>query len=139
MTVSIEQHNSSGLGKVLLILAVIVFSVIVYLYSFGDLSNLPLTQHAAQGRTGTAMDADTIRRMIDNRECRPIEFYTCPPVNQSKAICYLKVTSGDELWAGVIIGLHPPNKIITGYVAPYFEYWIPSIQRDGCWLASRIN
>ncbi len=139
MTVSIEQHNSSGLGKVLLILAVIVFSAIVYLYSFGDLSNLPLTQHASQGRTGTAMDADTIRRMIDNRECRPIEFYTCPPVNQSKAICYLKVTSGDELWAGVIIGLHPPNKIITGYVAPYFEYWIPSIQRDGCWLASRIN
>ncbi|HDZ13557.1 MAG TPA: hypothetical protein ENH60_01490 [Pricia sp.] len=98
-----------------------------------------MTQHAARGRADTAMDADEIRRMIDKRECRPIEFYTCPPVNQSKAICYLKVTSGDELWAGVIIGLHPPNKIITGYVAPYFEYWIPSIQRDGCWLASRIN
>ena len=139
MTTITEQSSSGGTGKILLILAVIALSSVIYLYTSGALSDLPLTQHASQGRTGTAMDADTIRRMIDNRECRPIEFYTCPPVNQSKAICYLKVTSGDELWAGVIIGLHSPNKIITGYVAPYFEYWIPAIQRDGCWLASRIN
>ncbi len=139
MTASIEQHSSNGAGKVILLLAVIAFSAVVYLYASGNLSDLPLTQHAAQGRAGTGMDADEIRRMIDNRECRPIEFYVCPPVNQSKAICHLKVTNTDELWAGVIIGLHPPNKIITGYVAPYFEYWIPANARDGCWLASRIN
>ncbi len=139
MTASTEQYTSNGAGKVLLILAVIAFSAVVYLYTSGTLSSLPLTQHAAQGRVGTTMDAAEIRRMIDKRECRPIEFYVCPPVNQSKAICHLKVTSADELWAGVIIGLHPPNKIITGYVAPYFEYWIPANARDGCWLASRIN
>jgi len=85
------------------------------------------------------MDAETIRQMIDKRACRPIEFYVCPPVNQSKAICYLKVSGTDELWAGVLLGLHPPNNVITGYVAPYFEYWVPANARDGCWLASRIN
>ena len=97
------------------------------------LSDLPMTQHAAEGRADTTMDADAIRRMIDNGACKPVEFYICPPMNQSKAICYLKPTdTGDELWAGVLIGLQPPNKIITGYIAPYYEYWIPSIQRDGC-------
>ncbi len=139
MTTITEQSSSGGTGKILLILAVIALSSVIYLYTSGALSDLPLTQHAAQGRAGTGMDADEIRRMIDNRECRPIEFYVCPPVNQSKAICHLKVTNADELWAGVIVGLHPPNKIITGYVAPYFEYWIPANARDGCWLASRIN
>jgi hypothetical protein len=78
--------------------------------------------------------------MIDNRLCKPIEIHVCPPVNQSKAMCYLKPSdSGDELWAGVIVGLHTPNKIITGYVAPYHEYWVPANIRDGCWMASRIN
>ena len=123
-------------------LFILIFGVIIFLLAFGatqldgileNLSDLPMTQHAAEGRAGTTMDADAIRRMIDNGTCKPVEFYICPPMNQSKAICYLKPTdTGDELWAGVLIGLQPPNKIITGYIAPYYEYWIPSIQRDGC-------
>lgn len=139
--------ETSGGGRFLfLILAIILIALLTYTTPMlkdileNNLSDLPLTQHAAQGRANTTMDADAIRQMIDNRACKPIEFYVCPPMNQSKAICYLKPSNtGDELWAGVIIGLHPPNNIITGYIAPYFEYWIPSIQRDGCWMASRIN
>jgi len=118
---------------------ILLFLLAIAAIVVGTLTSLPMTQHAANGRAGTTMDADAIRRMIDNRACKPIEFYVCPPVNQSKAICYLKVSNADELWAGVIVGLHSPNKIITGYVAPYFEYWIPANARDGCWLASRIN
>lgn len=130
--------NRGGGGWILLffLAIIIVFAVSI---GVGSLSDLPMTQHAAQGRAGTTMDAESIRQMIDNRACKPIEFYVCPPVNQSKAICYLKVSATDELWAGVIIGLHPPNKIITGFVAPYYEYWIPANTRDGCWMASRIN
>ncbi len=132
-------HNSSNMGPIIIAFLALIVIVVIATWASGSLSSLPMTQHAAQGRAGTTMDADTIRRMIDNRACRPIEFYTCPSVNQSKAICFLKVSATDELWAGVIIGLHAPNKIITGYVAPYFEYWIPANARDGCWLASRIN
>jgi hypothetical protein len=81
--------------------------------------------------------------MIDKRACKPIEVYVCPPVRQSKLMCYLKTTTiggtPDELWAGVIVGINIPHNIITGYVAPYFEYWLPSNERDGCYRASRIN
>ena len=135
MTTATLDNRGSG-GKILLLLLAII---IVFAVTVGSLSALPMTQHAAQGRVGTTMDADAIRRMIDDRACRPIEFYVCPPVNQSKALCYLKIAETDELWAGVIVGLHAPNKVITGYVAPYFEYWVPANVRDGCWLASRIN
>ncbi len=134
MTTTI-MNNKSGLGLIaLLFLAIFIVAAII-----GSLSSLPMTKHASQGRAGTTMDAETIRQMIDNRACKPIEFYTCPDVGQSKAICYLKVTDTDELWAGVIIGLHTPNKIITGYVAPYFEYWVPANTRDGCRLAPGIE
>ena len=138
MTATPLSDSRGGGGWILLffLAIIIVFAVGIAARS---LSDLPMTQHATQGRAGTTMDADAIRRMIDDRLCKPIEFYVCPPVNQSKAICYLKVSATDELWAGVIIGLHPPNKVITGYVAPYFEYWIPANARDGCWLESRIN
>jgi hypothetical protein len=128
--------NRGGGGKILLLFVAII---IVLAVAIGSLSSLPMTQHAAQGRAGTTMDADAIRRMIDDRACKPIEFYICPPVNQSKALCYLKITETDELWAGVIVGLHTPNNIITGYVAPYFDYWIEANERDGCYLDSRIN
>ena len=133
---SFEQRGNGGF------LLVIFFAIVILLLALAaprlvgvleNLSDLPLTQHAAQGRVSTTMDADAIRKMIDDKACNPIEFYICPPMNQSKVICYLKPTdTGDELWAGVLIGLQPPNKIITGYIAPYYEYWIPSIQRDGC-------
>lgn len=136
MTATSLSDSRGSPGIILLFFLAII---IVLAVTIGSLSDLPMTQHAAQGRAGTTMDAEAIRRMIDKRACKPIEFYICPPMNQSKAICYLKVTHADELWAGVSIGLHPPNKIITGYVAPYFEYWIPANARDGCWLASRIN
>ena len=138
---------NNGGNRILLFLPILILIIILVAISLGaldtlglpTLSDLPMTQHAAQGRVGTTMDAEAIRQMIDNRACKPIEFYICPSVNQSKAICYLKVSATDELWAGVIVGLHTPNKIITGYVAPYFEYWVPANARDGCWLASRIN
>ena len=130
------MNNKSGLGLIVLFF----FVIFVVAAIIGSLSALPMTKHAAQGRIGTTMDADTIRQMIDDRACQPIEFYVCPSANQSKAICYLKsITNNegvpDELWAGVIVGLHAPNPIITGYVAPYFEYWIPANTRDGCRLA----
>lgn len=134
MTTTTINHKG-GLGLItLLFLVILTVAAII-----GSLSSLPMTKHASQGRAGTTMDAEAIRQMIDKRECKPIEFYMCPPSLQSKAICYLKLTDTDELWAGVIVGLHTPNKIITGYVAPYFEYWIPANARDGCWLASRIQ
>ena len=127
-------ENRGGGGKFLLILLAIAFAVAV-----GMLSTLPMTRHASQGRVGTSMDAETIRRMIDNRECKPIEVYVCPPVNQSKLMCYLKpADNGDELWAGVIVGINPPHPIITGYVAPYFAYWVGANERDGCYRASRL-
>lgn len=143
MSAIATNNNRPNIIPLLVILG-IVFAVGVYFYTAGALAELPMTQHAAEGRAGTTMDADTIRRMIDDKACRPIEFYMCPPVNQSKAMCYLKAIVNseglpDELWAGVIVGLHTPNKVITGYVAPYFEYWVPSNVRDGCWRASRIN
>lgn len=129
--------NRGGGGKILLLFMAIV---IVLAVAIGSLSTLPMTQHAAQGRAGTTMDAEAIRRMIDKRACKPIEVYVCPPVNQSKMMCYLKPSGdGDELWAGVIVGIDIPHPIITGYVAPYFGYWIAANERDGCYLASRIN
>ena len=138
MTATSLSDSRGGGGWILLffLAIIIVFAVSI---GVGLLSDLPMTRHAAQGRADTTMDADTIRRMIDNKACRPIEFYICPSSLQSKAICYLKVTESDELWAGVIIGFHTPYKVITGYVASYFEYWIPANQRDGCRLTSRIN
>lgn len=134
---TITQHHRGGGGKIFLILMAIIiaFSIVV-----GSLGSLPMTRHAAQGRAGTTMDAEEIRQMIDKRACKPIEVYVCPPVNQSKLMCYLKPSSaGDELWAGVIVGIDTPHPIITGFVAPYFEYWIPANYRDGCYRVSRIN
>lgn len=128
--------NKGGGGIILFILLVIV---IVFVVTVGSLSSLPMTQHAAQGRTGTNMDAETIRQMIDNRACKPIEVYVCPPVNQSKLMCYLKPSADDELWAGVIVGINPPHRIITGYVAPYFAYWVPSNARDGCYRVANLH
>ena len=141
MTATSLSDSRGGGGKILLLFIAIIIIIAI---TTGLLSELPMTQHAAQGRAGTTMDADTIRRMIDNRACNPIEFYICPPSLQSKAMCYLKpITNSkgvpDELWAGVIVGLNTPNKVITGYVAPYFEYWVPANARDGCQLASGIN
>ena len=138
MSVAVNNRGS-GVGMIAISLLALIVIIVLATWAMDTLSSLPMTQHATQGRVSTTMDADTIRQMIDNRACRPIEFYVCPPVNQSKAICYLKVSATDELWAGVIVGLHTPNKIITGYVAPYFEYWVPANTRDGCWMASRIN
>lgn len=133
---TVASYDGHDKGKALLICLVIavVFSVLV-----GSLSTLPMTSHAEQGRAGTTMDAETIRQMIDKRACKPIEVYMCPPVRQAKSMCYLKHGGNDELWAGVILGINPPHPVITGYVAPYFEYWIPANERDGCYLVSRIN
>ena len=134
---AITNDGNSGGGKFILLLILIAFAATAI--AVGSLSALPLTTHAANGRIGTNMDADAIRRMIDERKCRPIEIHICPPVNQSKAMCFLKpMANGDELWAGVLVGINPPNRIITGYVAPYFEYWVGANARDGCYRASRI-
>lgn len=134
---AVMPNNKDGGGKILLILLAIIIALSVMI---GSLSNLPMTRHASQGRAGTNMDAETIRQMIDKRACKPIEVYVCPPVNQSKLLCYLKPSeSGDELWAGVIVGIDIPHPIITGYVAPYFEYWVGANKRDGCYMASRMN
>lgn len=133
---AITSNSDSGGGKsVLLLLLLLAASAAI---GIGLLSALPMTRHAENGRISTTMDADAIRRMIDQRKCRPIEFYVCPPVNQSKAMCYLKSTATDELWAGVLVGINPPNRIITGYVAPYFEYWVGANTRDGCYMVTRI-
>lgn len=134
---TIAQHHRGGGGKIFLVLVAIIIAVSV---AVGSLGSLPMTRHAEQGRAGTTMDAEAIRQMIDNRACKPIEVYVCPPVGQSKLMCYLKPSSdGDQLWAGVIVGIDMPHPIITGYVAPYKAYWEPANYRDGCWLASRIN
>ena len=137
MATIINDGNSGGSSKLpalILILAVAAVTIAI-----GALSTLPMTRHAADGRVGTSLDADAIRRMIDDRKCKPIEFYVCPPVLQSKAMCYLKSTGTDELWAAIIVGLNEPNRIITGYVAPYFEYWVGANARDGCYLVSRLQ
>ena len=135
MTTITQQHRGGG-GKIFLILVAIIIAVSV---AVGNLGSLPMTRHAAQGRASTSMGAEEIRQMIDKRACKPIEVYVCPPVKQSKLMCYLKPSSdGDELWAGVIVGIDMPHPIITGYVAPYFSYWIGANERDGCYLASRM-
>ena len=136
-TTSLSDSRGGGGAILLLFLAIII--VLAVTIGVDSLSDLPMTKHAAEGRAGTTMDADTIRRMIDDRACKPIEYYVCPSSLQSKAICYLKVTESDELWAGVIIGFNAPNKVITGYVALYYEYWVPANARDGCQLAPGIN
>lgn len=133
---TVTLDNRGGGGKILLILVAIV---IAFSVAVGSLGTLPMTKHAEQGRAGTTMDAEAIRQMIDKRACKPIEVYVCPPVSQSKLICYLKPGgNGDALWAGVIVGISAPHPIITGYVAPY-SYWQGANLRDGCYRASRIN
>lgn len=134
---TITNESDSGKGKTLFLMLLFIASAAAL--GIGLLSALPMTKHAANGRVSTNIDADAIRQMIDRRECSPIEFYVCPPVLQSKAMCYLKPTGTDELWAGVIIGMNPPHRIITGYVAPYFEYWIGANARDGCYRTTRIE
>ena len=135
MTATLPSNERGRWNAVLLFLVLaIAFAVAV-----GTLSTLPMTRHAAQGRTGTALDAETIRQMIDQRACKPIEVYVCPPVSQSKLICYLRSSSeGGQLWAGVIVGMDMPHPIITGYVAPY-SYWEGANLRDGCYRVSRID
>ena len=136
MTVITNNGNSGGIKTVFFVFVFLAVSVTL---GIGLLSTLPMTRHATNGRIGTDMDADTIRRMIDERKCRPIEFHICPAVEQSKAMCYLKpMENGDELWAGVLVGINPPHRIITGYVAPYFEYWVGANERDGCYRISRL-
>jgi hypothetical protein len=130
------SEMQGGGGKIAL---VVLFAAIALAVAVGTLSTLPMTNHAAQGRAGTTMDAEAIRQMIDRRACKPIEVYVCPPVNQSKLMCFLKFSGSDELWAGVLVGINPPHPIITGYIAPYLEYWMPSNERDGCYRVSRID
>ena len=130
------NEMQGGGGEVFLVLLAII---IVFAVAVGSLSSLPMTNHAAQGRAGTTMDAEAIRQMIDKRACKPIEVYVCPPVNQSKLMCFLKFSGDDKLWAGVLVGINPPNRIITGYIAPYLEYWMPANERDGCYRVSRID
>lgn len=132
--------NRGGGGKILLLFLVIIIIFAISI-GIGSLLDLPMTQHAAQGRSDASLDADAIRRMIDNRACKPIEVWVCPPARQSKMLCYLRPSSnysGDDTWAGVIIGIDEPHRIITGYVAPR-SYWEGTFIRDGCWMASRID
>jgi hypothetical protein len=157
---AIQQHESGGRGKFLLFL-LIVMAVAASIWFIarpldaldappppglmdvvkpGNLSSLPMTHHAQKGRANDLLGAEEIRQMIDKRACKPIEVWICPQTNQAKLLCRLRPGEfGDEIWAGVIVAGDYPHPIITGFVAPYHEYWKGTFIRDGCWRATRLN
>lgn len=124
-----QAQNRRSSGLLLLIVAAIAIAALLAIPALGELE---LTQHAAQGRENTAIDAAYIQTKIDNGGCKKVRTYVCPEHNQIKVICKF---SGD-LWGGLIVGTaSSPPVVITGYLAP-LSYWENSAIRDRCYKAA---
>jgi hypothetical protein len=120
-TTTLDNRNNNTL---LLLLALVAIAALALL------GTLELTQHAAQGRENTALDATTIAYMIDNGVCKPIKTWECPLYNQRKVTCRIK----GDLWGGLILGTAvDPPVIVTGYAASE-SYWTAAAIRDECYL-----
>lgn len=95
----------------------------------GDLDDLPLSKHAAAGRTlGQAWDALAVRALVSSGRCNPVIVYSCPTTDQVKYVC--QVEAGADAWAGLIVGIKS-RLIISGWLADW-KYWWQAGIRDGC-------
>ena len=100
------------------------------LAGLGNVADLPLSRHAQQSHTGELMSVFQAQLFV--AACSNVEAHICErPRLHAKLLCPF----GNSHLVGLIVGLEPPEVIVTGYIGTR-AYWDKAIREDGCISAS---
>ena len=130
--------GAEGAGKLVGVgILVLVVAAVVVLMGLSalvrdvpeTLSDLPLSDHAANKHWEETYHAGNLPHIWDDDLCIRKKVVYCPGTDRMKFLCEV---APDE-WCGIVIGFYGPTpEIVTAFEGLEPTYWLDDV-KDGCW------